>query len=48
MPVSSAMRDMVAPRRPCWVTSAAVVSRIAARTSRRCSSMVSDHSFGTP
>src|SRR5712691_441812 len=47
MPVSSATWDMVTERRPCSTTSAAVVSRIASRTSRRCASTVSFQSFGT-
>ena len=47
MPVSSAMRDIVADRRPSSATSFMVVSRIASRTSRRCASIVSFHSLGT-
>jgi len=47
MPDSSAIRDIVADRSPCSATSAAAASRIAARTSRRCASIVSFHSFGT-
>jgi hypothetical protein len=47
MPVSSAICDIVTDVSPCSTTSAAVVSRIASRTARRCASMVSFHSFGT-
>src|SRR5438093_11325863 len=46
MPVCSAICDIVTPRSPCSATSAAVVSRMASRTSRRCVSIVSVHSFG--
>jgi hypothetical protein len=47
MPVSSAICDIVTDSSPCSATRATVVSRIASRTSRRCSSIVSFHSFGT-
>src|SRR3712207_2867213 len=47
MPVCSAICDIVTDSNPCSATSAAVVSRIASRTSRRCASIVSVHSFGT-
>jgi hypothetical protein len=47
MPVSSAICDIVTDSRPCSATSAAVVSTMASRTSRRCASIVSVHSFGT-
>lgn len=47
MPVSSAIRDIVTDASPCSSASAAVVSMTAARTLRRCASIVSFHSFGT-
>src|SRR5215207_502342 len=47
MPVLSAICDIVTERSPCSATSAAVVSRVASRTARRCASIVSFHSFGT-
>jgi len=47
MPVFSAICDIVTAASPCSATSSAVVSKIAACTSRRCVSMVSVHSFGT-
>src|SRR3954471_15430577 len=47
MPVRSAIWDIVTLSRPRSATSAAVVIRIACRTSRRCVSIVSFHSFGT-
>src|SRR5260370_8644945 len=47
MPVFSAICDIVTARSPCSATSPAVVPRIASRTSRRCASIVSFHSFGT-
>src|SRR5918996_4066452 len=47
MPVSSAICDIVTDSNPCSATRATVVARIASRTSRRCSSIVSFHSFGT-
>ena len=47
MPVSSAICDIVTDVSPYSTTRAAVVSRIASRTARRCASMVSFHSFGT-
>src|SRR3990170_9033767 len=46
MPVSSAICDIVTDVSPCSATSAAVVSRIAPRTARRCASIVSFHSLG--
>jgi hypothetical protein len=46
MPVSSAICDIVTDRSPCSATSAAVVCRIASRTSRRCASIISFHGFG--
>ncbi len=46
MPVSSAICDIVTASSPCSATSVAVVSRMASRTSRRCVSIVSVHSFG--
>jgi len=46
-PVSSAICDIVTARSPCRETSAAVVSRIASPTSRRCAAMVSLQSLGT-
>jgi hypothetical protein len=47
-PVSSAIWDIVTESGPCSVAKAAVVSRMASRTSRRCASMVLSHSFGMP
>jgi hypothetical protein len=47
MPAFSAIRDIVTDVSPYSATSAAVVPRIASRTARRCSSIVSFHSFGT-
>src|SRR5712691_7733895 len=47
MPVSAAIRDIVTDASPCSATSAAVVSSVASCTARRCSSIVSVHSFGT-
>jgi hypothetical protein len=44
----SAICDIVTDSRPCLLTSAAVVSRIASRTAARCAWMVSSHSLGTP
>src|SRR6266498_1725562 len=47
IPVFSAISDIVTDASPCSPTSAAVVSRIASFTSRRCVSIVSVQSFGT-
>ncbi|MBB5781811.1 hypothetical protein [Nonomuraea jabiensis] len=47
MPTFSAIRVIVTDIKPCSVTSAHVVSRIASRTVWRCVSIVSFHSFGT-
>jgi len=47
MPVRSAICDIVTDAGPCSATSAAVVSRVASRTARRCASIVSFHSLGT-
>ena len=46
--VCSAIWDIVTDASPCWATRAAVVSRVASRTARRCASIVSSHSLGTP
>ena len=48
MPAAAAICDIVTAARPCSRTSAAVVSKVASWTARRCSSIVSVHSFGTP
>ena len=47
MPAAAAICDIVTDARPCSRASAAVVSRVASWTARRCSSIVSVHSFGT-
>jgi hypothetical protein len=47
LPVSAAIWDIVTAASPCSATSAAVVSRVASRTARRCAWMVSSHSLGT-
>jgi hypothetical protein len=47
MPAAAAICDIVTAARPFSWTSAAVVSRVASWTARRCSSIVSVHSFGT-
>src|SRR5213593_2167519 len=46
MPVSSAICDIVTDSSPRLATSAAAVSNVASRTSRRCVSIVSVQSFG--
>jgi hypothetical protein len=45
--VCSAIWDIVTDASPCSATRAAVVSRVASRTARRCASIVSSHSLGT-
>ena len=45
--VCSAVWDIVTDASPCSATRAAVVSRVASRTARRCASIVSSHSLGT-
>jgi hypothetical protein len=47
MPAATAICDIVTDASPCSRTSAAVVSRVASWTARRCSSSVSVHNFGT-
>ena len=47
IPAAAAICDIVTAASPCSRTSAAVVSRVASWTARRCSSIVSVHSFGT-
>src|SRR5215471_17243876 len=47
IPAAAAICDIVTEASPCSRTSAAVASRVASLTVRRCSSIVSVHSFGT-
>src|SRR5436309_2757597 len=47
MPACSAIVDMVTEASPLARTTAAVVSRIASSTARRCALIVSFHNFGT-